>query len=65
MMKICKGNYYASHSLIEYHSNLFYMLHNKIRLQTFQEKTECRNNIIKQTKKSSYEFSNMFFQINI
>lgn len=49
MMKICEGKYYASYSLIEYHGNLFYMLHNGIRLQTFQKKG--RKNIIEQTKK--------------
>lgn len=50
MMKICEGEYSTSHSLIEYHGNLFYMLHNEIRLQTFQKKG--RKNIIKQTKKN-------------
>lgn len=38
MMKICEGEYSTSHSLIEYHGNLFYMLHNEIRPQTFQKK---------------------------
>lgn len=54
-MKICEGEYSTSHSLIEYHGNLFYMLHNEIRLQTFQKKG--RKNIIKQTKKNPHHIN--------
>lgn len=37
MMKICEAKYYTYYNLTDYHSNLFYMLHNEIRLQTFQD----------------------------
>lgn len=52
MMKICEAKYYTYYNLTEYHSTLFYMLHNEIRLQTFQEQSKvCRKSILKQAKK--------------
>lgn len=58
MMKICEAKYYTYYNLTEYHSTLFYMLHNEIRLQTFQEQSKvCRKSILKQAKKNPLDIN--------